>query len=75
MGGRIGPKPHDAPNYECPVCQKKIVAGEYSTLVELFPADEEQNERKAQGRSYIAIMCEVHWDCVPEFARDGNGHH
>ena len=63
---KFGPKSadHFAVGKPCPACQILFKAGDYTTLVPLGPGDDpKQQEKAAQGRSYIAVATEVHWEC------------
>lgn len=71
MGGdklrKFGPKSADHPSVgsNCPACLKHFVAGDYTTIIALGPADDPEERKKArQGRAYNAAGIEVHWACA-----------
>lgn len=64
---KFGPKTPDHPSVgtECPACNRKFEAGDYTTLVTLGPGDDEEAQtRAAEGRPYNAVAVEVHWSCA-----------
>lgn len=64
---KFGPKAADHPSIgeDCPACRKPFVVGDYTTLVELGPADSPEEQQKARtGRAYNAVALEVHWACA-----------
>ena len=68
---RFGPRPADAVDgRECQACRKPLVEGDYTTLIELGPGDnQESRDRRDRGRAYNAVAIEVHWDCATNEAR------
>lgn len=64
----FGPKPAD--NYSigkpCPRCRVAFKAGDFTTLEEVEPADEEEARKKARGAAYTARAQEVHYICPHE---------
>lgn len=64
---RFGPKTPDHPTVgkECPACNRKFEAGDYTTVIALGPGDDgEEQSKAAEGRSYNAVAVEVHWSCA-----------
>ena len=60
---KFGPKGSEHPSVgkPCAACQKKLKAGDYTTLIALGPGDsKEQRERARAGRVYNAVAAEVH---------------
>ena len=68
MSRKFGPKPKDALMMICPICEQQFKEGDYTTLVTKGPADEEEAEKKAQGRAYNAEAKEIHWEHAMEMA-------
>lgn len=69
---RFGPKSagHPSVGEECPACRQPFEEGDYTTLIELGPGeDEEARKRAREGRAYIAVAIEVHWACASGTAR------
>jgi len=66
----FGPKRNNHPSIgeTCSQCGVPFVAGDYTSLVELEPADEEETAKKAQGRPYNAVAVEVHSEHPPRRA-------
>lgn len=62
----FGPKPADHPSVgrPCPSCGVPFVAGDYTALIPLRPADEEEARRAYEGRPYNAVAQEVHAACA-----------
>lgn len=63
---RFGPKSAEHPSVgkPCPLCLLPFKVGDYTTLLEIGPADEEEASRKRAGRVYTAEAREVHWECA-----------
>jgi hypothetical protein len=62
----FGPKSADHPSVgkPCPACQVSFVEGDFTTLVSLGPGNNPEEQAKArEGRAYLAVAVEVHWDC------------
>jgi hypothetical protein len=50
----------------CPICTKRFSVGDETTLVPLYPADEENQAKAIAGRPYTAVAKLVHWTCWEE---------
>lgn len=64
---RLGPKlaGHPSIGTSCTACQKKFVAGDYTTLVNLGPGDDAEGRQRARaGLAHNAVAVEVHWACA-----------
>lgn len=62
---KFGPKQTWHPAGICPACHKPFKVGDYTTLIELGPGDDRENQEKARaGRPYTAVAVEVHWSCA-----------
>ena len=59
----FGPKLEDHPGVglACPICGHLFEAGDYTTLVAVAPASEDDSEKMQQGRAYNARAEEVCW--------------
>ena len=70
---KFGPKQagHPAINELCPLCDEPFQAGDFTTLLETEPANEEEAQRKAEGRVYTAAAREVHFLCAKTAAKLG----
>ena len=66
---KIGPRAAIYETRHCPLCHNKIKNGHFTVLVELFPADQEEYDKKMSCRPYMSQAVEVHWDCLPEYLR------
>jgi hypothetical protein len=65
---RFGPKTagHPSIGTACPICKVAFAEGDFTTLLTVAPADEEEAAKKAVGLPYTAQACEVHWDHVED---------
>ena len=66
---KFGPKKAGHPSIGdlCIACGKPFKAGDYTTLVEIGPGDDEDaREAIKAGRPYNAIAKEVHWECTAD---------
>ena len=68
---RFGPKAPDHPSVgrPCPLCGIPFEAGDYTSLVPVEPADDEERAKMESGRVYTARAAEVHWTCAHCFER------
>lgn len=68
MGHRkFGPKSsgHPSVGEKCPACHVPFKVGDFTTLVELGPGDDpEEQEKCRQGLAYTAVASEVHYACA-----------
>ena len=65
MPRTYGPKKLDHPSIGiiCPMCNSPFVEGDYTTLQGMRPSNEEEAEKAAKGRPYMAEAVEIHAKC------------
>ena len=65
MSAKFGPKcvNHPSIGTMCLICGKPFVEGDYTTLIDTQPADQEEKIKMLQGRAYTAEAEEVHYNC------------
>jgi hypothetical protein len=64
---RFGPKTKDDPavGKPCPACHEPFRIGDFTTVIELGPGADPEEQRKAlDGHAYNAVAIEVHWACA-----------
>lgn len=70
---KMGPiaETHPCVGTLCAVCTVPIKAGDFVTLFSRGPDpdDDEEAEKTAAGRPYIAVASLIHWDCMPDLGR------
>ena len=71
MSRWCGPKTPDHPSVgmPCPLCGVAFKEGDYTGLVPIRPADEEEAAKAAAGRAHNAEAVEVHRDCMAATAQ------
>jgi hypothetical protein len=61
----VGPLEADLFGPPCAACRRRMIAGEYVTLIELGPGiDPEERARCRGGSVYNAVAIPVHWACA-----------
>ena len=63
----FGPKLKEHPSISkpCPACNKPFIEGDYTTLINLGPGNDPDEQRKArEGRPYNDVAIEVHFSCA-----------
>ena len=68
MNMKFGPKDKDHPSIGelCLICGRTFLEGDYTTLVETQPADEEEKIKMLKGLPYTSEAEEVHYSCYIE---------
>lgn len=64
--GRFDPLPdgHSLIGADCPVCERPMRAGDIPALIEIGPADAEEQAKADAGRPYNAAGRAAHESCV-----------
>ncbi len=68
MPRKFGPKSADHPGIgqPCKLCGIAFKEGDFTGLITVEPADEEEAQKAREGKAYTARAEEVHWHHIQE---------
>ena len=69
---RYGPKRPNHPSIgePCWICDVAFAEGDYTTLIPVAPAGNDERARMEAGAPYTAEAREVHWSCADDLLPD-----